>query len=177
MSTSAGSLLILPPPPPSLDRASLKAAYLPAFTASLCELASARVSPLAVLDIAILWPALCGQFEKPRSHLFKEAQHLLAELYSLISIICAQKNIELDGPGGVDPRVILVEYDPAQPLSYGESKPLTAVAGGPIIDLQTLVLTRRSWNLIFRVDGEQGQTVFQKYSTAANAQTPPLRGQ
>lgn len=176
MSTSAPSLLILPPPPPSLDRASLKAAYLPAFTAALCELASARVSPVAVLDIAVPWPALRGQLEKPRSHLFKEAQHLLAELYSLISIVCAQKNIELDGPGGIDPRVLLVEYDPAQKQSQVGSKPI-ATTGGPIIDLQTLALTRRNWNLIFSVDGEQGQSVFQKYSTAANSHTPPLRGQ
>ncbi|OBT63108.1 hypothetical protein VE03_07447 [Pseudogymnoascus sp. 23342-1-I1] len=176
MSASAPSLLILPPPPPSLDRASLKAAYLSALTAALCELASARVSPIAVLDIAVPWPALRGQLEKPRSHLFKETQHLLAELYSLISVICAQKNIELDGPGGIDPRVLLVEYDPAQKLPLEGGKTVAA-AGAPIIDLQTLALTRRSWNLIFSVDGEQGQQVFQKYSTAANALTPPLRGQ
>ena len=143
MSTSAPSLLILPPPPPSLDRASLKAAYLPAFTAALCELASARVSPIAVLDIAVPWPALRGQLEKPRSHLFKEAQHLLAELYSLISVVCAQKNIEVDGPGGIDPRVLLVEYDPTQKQSQEGSKPVGA-AGGPIVDLQTLALDRRA---------------------------------
>ncbi|KFY81447.1 hypothetical protein V500_11424 [Pseudogymnoascus sp. VKM F-4518 (FW-2643)] len=177
MSTSSPSLLILPPPPPSLDRASLKAAYLPALTAALCELASARVSPIAVLDIAVPWPALRGQLEKPRSHLFKETQHLLAELYSLISVVCAQKNIELDGPGGIDPRVLLVEYDPAQNLSQGGGTPVAAAAGVPIIDLQTLALTRRNWNLIFSVDGEQGQSVFQKYSTLANTYTPPLRGQ
>ncbi|OBT51917.1 hypothetical protein VE04_07593 [Pseudogymnoascus sp. 24MN13] len=115
MSTSsAPSLLLLPPPPQSLDRASLKAAYLPAFTAALADLASARVSPIAVLDIAVPWPALRGQAEKPRSHLFRESQHLLAELYSLISLVCAQKGIELDGPGGIDPRVLLVEYDSSQ---------------------------------------------------------------
>lgn len=118
-----------------------------------------------------------GRLEKPRSHLFKQAQHLLAELYSLISVVCAQKNIELDGPGGIDPRVLLVEYDPAQASYYGGSKPVATAAGGPIIDLQNLVLTRRNWNFIFSVDGEQGQAVFQKYSTAANAQTPPLHGQ
>ncbi|KFY52984.1 hypothetical protein V496_08002 [Pseudogymnoascus sp. VKM F-4515 (FW-2607)] len=177
MSTSAPSLLILPPPPPSLDRASLKAAYLPALTAALCELASARVSPIAVLDIAVPWPALRGQLEKPRSHLFKQTQHLLAELYSLISVVCAQKKIELDGPGGVDPRVLLVEYDSAQKLSLGGGQHVAAATGGPIIDLQTLALTRRNWNFIFSVDGEQGQQVSQKYSTAANSHTPPLHGQ
>ncbi|KFZ02983.1 hypothetical protein V501_09439 [Pseudogymnoascus sp. VKM F-4519 (FW-2642)] len=178
MSTSsAPSLLLLPPPPQSLDRASLKAAYLPAFTAALADLASARVSPIAVLDIAVPWPALRGQAEKPRSHLFRESQHLLAELYSLISLVCAQKGIEIDGPGGIDPRVLLVEYDPSQPPpSYqGSSNPLAA-PGGPIIDLQTLALTRRSWNLIFSVDGEQGQQVYHRYSTLANAHSPPLRG-
>ncbi|KFY72896.1 hypothetical protein V499_06990 [Pseudogymnoascus sp. VKM F-103] len=176
--SSAPSLLLLPPPPQSLDRASLKAAYLPAFTAALADLASARVSPIAVLDIAVPWPALRGQAEKPRSHLFRESQHLLAELYSLISLVCARKGIELDGPGGIDPRVLLVEYDPSQPPpSYqGSSNSPAAAAGGPIIDLQTLALTRRSWNLIFRVDGEQGQQVFQRYSTLANTHSPPLRG-
>ncbi|ELR09879.1 hypothetical protein VC83_03274 [Pseudogymnoascus destructans] len=174
MSTSsAPSLLLLPPPPQSLDRASLKAAYLPAFTAALCELASARVSPIAVLDIAVPWPALR---EKPRSHLFKETQHLLAELYSLISVVCAQKSIDLDCPGGIDPRVLLVEYDSSQPpSSQGGSKPVIA-AGGPIIDLQTVALTRRTWTLIFTVDGEQGQQVFHHYSTLANAHSTPLRG-
>ncbi|OBT74605.1 hypothetical protein VF21_06368 [Pseudogymnoascus sp. 05NY08] len=180
MSTSsAPSLLLLPPPPQSLDRASLKAAYHPALKAALADLSSARLHPIAVLDIVVPWPALCGQREKPRSRLFRESQHLLAELYSLISVVCAQRGIELDGPGGIDSRVVLVEYEPPQPppSQGGGSKLGAAAGGGPIIDLQTLALTRRSWNIIFSVDGEQGQQVYHRYSTLANSHSPPLRGQ
>ncbi|OBT86624.1 hypothetical protein VE02_04434 [Pseudogymnoascus sp. 03VT05] len=179
MSTSTSpSLLLLPPPPQSLDRASLKAAYQPALTAALADLSFARLHPIAVLDIVVPWPALRGQREKPRSRLFRESQHLLAELYSLISVVCAQRGIELDGPGGIDPRVVLVEYEPSQPPPSQGGNKLGAVAGGgPITDLQTLALTRRSWNLIFSVDGEQGQQVYHRYSTLANSHSPPLRGQ
>ncbi|OBT43281.1 hypothetical protein VE00_06944 [Pseudogymnoascus sp. WSF 3629] len=171
------SLLLLPPPPQSLTRASLKAAYHPALTSALSALSSARVSSIAALDIVVPWPALLGQAEKPRSSLFRESQHLLAELYSLISLVCAQKGIELDGAGGVDPRVLLVEYEPSQTApSQRGSKPGATAGGGPIIDLATLALTRRTWNLIFSVDGEQGQQVYHRYSTLANSHSPPLRG-
>ncbi|KFY19398.1 hypothetical protein V493_07976, partial [Pseudogymnoascus sp. VKM F-4281 (FW-2241)] len=179
--TSPPSLLLLPLPPPSLSRASLKAAYQPALTAALRAIASTstRTSPIAVLDIVVPWPALRGQREKPRSHIFGETQHLLAEVYSLISIVGARENIELDGPGGIDSRVLLLEYDDASVDLAGEEgrNVVAAAGGGPIIDLPTLALTRRNWNLIFAVDGEQGQAVFTKYRNAANSYTPPLRGQ
>lgn len=176
-SSSLTSLLLLPPPPSSLDRVALKAAYLPALTTTLCNLASLRLTSVAVLDIVVPCPTLYGQLEKPRSHLFKETEHLLAELYSLISVICAQRNIELDGPGGIDPRILLVEYKASQPFPPTENPAPFNSISGPIIDLHTFALTRRNWSHIFCVDGEQGQEVFQRYSGIATRTGSSLQGQ
>jgi phosphopantetheine adenylyltransferase len=140
-------------------------------------LASLRPSPVAVLDIVVSCPALYGQLEKPRSQLFKETENLLAQLYSMISVICAQKNIELDSPGGINPRILLVEYEASESLYEEQNPPSSILASGPIIDFNTFALTRRSWQYIFCVEGEQGQQVFRRYSAIVNAKSPSLRGQ
>jgi len=108
---------------------------------------------------------------------FKETEHLLAELYSMISVICAQKNIELDSPGGIDPRILLVEYEVSESLPEEQNPPSSIFTSGPIIDFNTFALTRRSWQYIFCVEGEQGQQVFRIYSAIVNTKSPSLRGQ
>lgn len=172
------SLLLLTPPPNRVDRASVKAAYQPAITAALCNLAELRPNPIAVLDIAVPCPGLAGQINRPRAQLFREIEHLLAELYGLLSTISALNNIELDSPGGIDARVLLLEYDTSTPAAEAKPAPATTTSTcGPIVDLSLFALTRKDWQRIYVVESEQGQDVFKRYSAMANARTASLRGQ
>lgn len=91
-------------------------------------------------------------------------------------IVCAKlgADVESETPGSIDARVILLDYNASRQFSVEtEVDPETA---GPIVDLFVLAITRRRWNLIFSVDGEQGQKIFAQYMDLANRQSPPVVG-
>jgi phosphopantetheine adenylyltransferase len=171
------SLLILPSPPAPPSPAALKAAYHPALTAALTSLASKKASKPAVLQVYVPCPRQYA-LDEPRSQLFEEVERLLSGVYSLICIVCAQNAIEPDGSGGVDVRVILLDHD-----SFEESycrrlySPFPLPATGPIIDIQTLALTRRNWNCIFSIDGEKSQEILSRYLGVAAHLNPPVHGE
>jgi phosphopantetheine adenylyltransferase len=171
------SLLILPAPPTPPTPAALKAAYQPALTAALTTLASIKASKAAVLQVYV---PCSRQYDlhEPRSQLFEEIERLVSGVYSLICIVSAQNAIEPDGSGAVDARVILLNHDRLEE-SHGRhlSSPFPLPATGPIIDIQTLALTRRSWYHIFSVDGEQGQAILSKYLIVAAHLNPPVQGE
>jgi phosphopantetheine adenylyltransferase len=171
------SLLLLPGPPAPPTPAALKAAYQPALAAALITLASTPASKPAVLELYVPCPCYHA-LDEPRSLLFEEIEGLVSSVYSLICIISAQNAIEPDGRGGVDARVILID---AASLEQSHdrhlSSPFSSNATGPIIDIQTLALTRRNWNWIFSVDGEKGQEILNKYLGAAGHLDPPVRGE
>jgi phosphopantetheine adenylyltransferase len=123
-------------------------------------------------------PAIHGQLQAPRPRIYTEVQRSLAGLYSLVCVVCAKLgvDVESDIPGSIDARIILLDYYGSQHFeAEGESKFDSAVAG-PIVDLPTFAITRRQWNLIFSVDGEEGQKIFASYSNLASRQSPPLAG-
>jgi phosphopantetheine adenylyltransferase len=132
------------------------------------ELASYRISPLAILDIVIPCPSLNGQLEKPRSQIFKKVQHIWAEVYSIVSAICARKNIELDGPGGIDVRVLLTDYDEARKNDVNFSNFMS----GPIVTFETFAHSKRKWEHIFRVGGGDGTQVYERYLSATGGKSP-----
>jgi phosphopantetheine adenylyltransferase len=176
MAKSLPSLLLLPPPPVPITSASLSAAYRPSITAAVSILKGLPVN--SQLMIGLPCPAIHAQLQAPRSQIYTELQQLLAGLYSLVCIICAKLGVdaESDAPGSIDTRIILLDYDGTQHFAAeGESKFDPSVAG-PIVDLPTFAITRRQWNLIFSVDGEEGQKIFASYSKLASRQSPPMTG-
>lgn len=170
------SLLLLTPPPSTFDRAALRTAYLPPLTASLIALSNTDISQdsTAVLDIVVPCPHLASQSTKPRSTIFPQTQHLLAGLYALIAFIAAEQNIDIDGPGGIDARILLLE-DSSGKFEGTEVK--NHQVTGPVIDLGTLALTRKTWSKIFVVQSEAGQELFNSYRSLANAKSPTLKGE
>jgi phosphopantetheine adenylyltransferase len=169
---SLPSLLILPPAPQT--PAALKAAYHPALTAALTTLASIKASKAAVLELYVPCPRHYP-LDEPRSHLF---EGLVSGVYSLACIISAHNTIEPDGSGGVDTRVILLDYNSLEePHDQHLASPFLLPAAGPIIDIQTLALTRRNWNWIFSVDGGNGQEILNKYLGAAAHLNLPVQGE
>lgn len=166
------SLLLLTPPPTSFDKASLRAAYVNPLSAALIALAAGlEPDAVAILDIVVPCPHLSDQSRRPRSAIFKDTQHLLAGLYALISFIAAEQNIELDGPSGIDARILLLEDSSEKAEVHGRQ------TTGPIIDLGTLALTRKEWSSIFTVQSEQGQQLWKSYAALSSAKEPVLKGQ
>jgi phosphopantetheine adenylyltransferase len=176
MSKLLPSLLLLPPPPIPITSASLSAAYRPSIVATVSILNELSVS--SQLMIVLPCPTIHDQLQVPRSQIYTGLQRLLAGLYSLVCIVCAKLgvDVESDTPGSIDARIILLDYDGSRRFAAeGESKFDPSVAG-PIVDLPTFAVTRRQWNLIFSVDGEEGQKIFSSYSNLASRQSPPLVG-
>ena len=175
MSKPLPSLLLLPPPPVPITSASLSAAYRPSIVAAVSILKALPTS--SQLMIALPRPAVHAQPQAAISQSFPELQRLLAGLYSLVCIVCANLgvDVESDTPGSIDARVLLLNYNGQDFAVEGELRFDSSVAG-PVVDLPTLAATRRRWSFIFSVDGEQGQKLFTGYSNLANRQSPPLHG-
>ncbi|PSS15135.1 hypothetical protein M430DRAFT_59778 [Amorphotheca resinae ATCC 22711] len=170
------SLVLLPPPPSPATRASLSAAYRPSITSIVSTLKGLETS--TELLVVLPCPSLHGRLHRPRSEIYHEAQELLAGLYSLICVACAKLgvDVESDTPGAIDARILLLDYGSSQTYSTDHETTLDPFVSGPIIDLPTFSITRRRWNLIFSVDGEEGQKVLSSYTNLANRISPPVLG-
>jgi phosphopantetheine adenylyltransferase len=176
MSKPLPSLLLLPPPPVPISSASFSAAYQPSIAATVSAL---RDLPTSIELLVILpCPGLRGRMNGPRSQIYDDVQELLGGLYSLVCIVCAKLGVDVepDIPGSIDARVVLLDYESSQPFSKESDWTLDNTVCGPIIDLPTLALTRRRWNIIFSVDGEEGQKILANYTNLANRTSPPLYG-
>ena len=171
------SLLLLPPPPVPATSAALSAAYRPSIIATVTALKSLPRSTEVV--VVLPCPNFHGHLEGPRSQVYDELQRLLSGVYSLICISCAKLgvDVETDGPGSLDARIVLLEYCSSQDFPADHRYTLDSTVGGPIIDLTSLAITRRRWNLIFSVDGEEGQRLLAGYQNIASGQSPPLTGE
>ncbi|KAH8748849.1 pantetheine-phosphate adenylyltransferase family protein-like protein [Hyaloscypha finlandica] len=170
------SLLLLPPPPVPITSASLSAAYRPSLVAVVSTLKVLSTS--TQLIVVLPCPAVHAQLQAPRCQIYTELQRSLAGLYSLVCIVCANLgvDVESDTPGSIDARILLLDYDGSQHFEEeGELRPDPFVAG-PIVDLPTLAVTRRQWNIVFSVDGEEGQKIFASYLKLANHRSPSLHG-
>ncbi|KIN02286.1 hypothetical protein OIDMADRAFT_162368 [Oidiodendron maius Zn] len=176
MSITLPSLAILPPPPSPATHTSLSAAYRPTISSIVSALKGLEAS--TELLIVLPCPSLHGRLHLPRCEIYAEVQKLLGGLYSLICIVCAKlgADVDLDTPGAIDSRIILLDYDPSQTSMTDVESTLDPFVSGPVIDLPTFSLTRRRWNLIFSVDGEEGQRLLSAYMNLANRISPPVEG-
>lgn len=165
---SSPSLLLLPAPPSPADRQALNAAYRPALTAAITKLRNARTGTTLIVVVAA--PVLLPSTSSADASLsWSDAQHLVAGLYSIISIICAKNNIATEvnaGPGSVDARVVLVHNEPGSP--QGQSGSAAIKHNGTIVmDLETFATTHHPWDRIFHVDNEQGYELLKSFQRLA----------
>ncbi|TVY33358.1 Phosphopantetheine adenylyltransferase [Lachnellula subtilissima] len=168
------SLLLLPPPPTTTSTTSLSAAYKPSITATVSALKLLSIS--TELLVVLPCPSIHDRLQAPRAALYDDAQHLLAGLYSLFSSVCAKlgADVESESPGSIDARILLLDYSGSQ--TFPDNYAFDPFIAGPIIDLPTFASTRGSWNLIFSVDGEEGQKLFASYSSLAKRTISHLKG-
>lgn len=173
------SLLLLPSPPQPFSQHLLNAAYRAPLTATLARLRSANSHTESKLIIAVAYPVLHGQFVRCKTLSWAEAQSLLAGIYTLVSVICAQLSVptELDGgPGSVDATVILVDYDRNKRIPT-DVKPTIETNNTVVIDLATFASAYHPWNYIFHVRCERGLQLNQTYLKLAEGKQTLLHEQ
>ncbi|KAK1767238.1 hypothetical protein QBC33DRAFT_539641 [Phialemonium atrogriseum] len=157
------SLLLLPFPPNPASRQSLSAAYRPPLTAALSKLK--RPDKASKLIIAVACPILHGQFFRDKTFSWAELQSLVAGIYSIVSVICAQQSIAADveaGPGSVDATVVLVDHD-REKRFMPDFRPAIEPNNTAIVDLATFSSAYYPWNFIFHVRCEAGLKLHQTY--------------
>ncbi|KAH9892182.1 hypothetical protein F4778DRAFT_328985 [Xylariomycetidae sp. FL2044] len=160
------SLLLLPPPPQPASRLALKAAYEPSLTSAISRLKGEKSADHGnVLFVALAAPILNGISRRQKSLSWLHAQALLAGLYSIVSVICAQLSVPTDlhaGPGSVDVRVILIDHDPSQ-APDGSFKPAIEPNNTVIVDLATFASAYHPWRYIFHINNEPGYQILSDY--------------
>ncbi|KAH7018545.1 cytidylyltransferase [Microdochium trichocladiopsis] len=161
------SLLLLPAPPNPADRLALNAAYRPPLTSAITKLQNKQAGATLVIVVAAPF-LLPGASSGESTVSWADAQHLVAGLYSIISVICAKHDIATEvnaGPGSVDARVILVDHEVGS--QHGQAKPFIRHNGTIVTDLETFAATHHSWDRIFHVDNEQGYELLSSFQRLA----------
>jgi len=164
MADKLPSLLLLPFPPSPSGRDLLSAAYRPSITATLAKLRKSE-SGCANLIVAVACPLLHGQFARSKTLSWSEAQSLLAGIYSLISVVCAELGIstELDGESGsVDASIILIDHDRKRSFPIN-TPPGIETNSTVVVDLASFASAYHPWKYIFHVSNELGLELFNTY--------------
>lgn len=159
------SLLLLPPPPHPANRAVLNAAYRPSLKAVISRLKQINNPDGSVLIIAVALPVLEGSYRRQKSLKWPETQSLLAGLYSILSVICAELQVNTvvaAGRSSVDARVVLVDYN-ANKRPAADFKPALETNNTVVVDLGTFVSAYYPWSHIFSVDSEPGHQLLSTY--------------
>ncbi|KAI1404361.1 hypothetical protein F4819DRAFT_139439 [Hypoxylon fuscum] len=160
------SLLLLPPPPQPATRLALNATYEPSLKAAISKLKNERGGKDgSILIVALASPILTGNFRRQKSLSWTHAQSILADLYSIISVVCGQLSIPTEmhgGPGSVDVRVVLVHHDPSKP-PVTDSKAAIAPNNTVIVDLATFAAAYHPWKYIFHPNNEPGYKLLSSY--------------
>ncbi|KAI8948188.1 cytidylyltransferase [Xylaria longipes] len=164
------SLLLLPPPPNPADHAALNAAYRPPIKAAIAKLTDGRDhhdDRGSVLFVGIASPILVPSGPSPhhRSLSWPAAQSVLARVYSIVAVVCAQLSVPGEvraGPDSVDVRVVFIDHDPSKPLPQ-DCRPAIHANSTVIVDLPTFAATYHPWKQIFHVNSEPGYQLFSSY--------------
>lgn len=156
------SALLLLPPPPSFDFVPINDAFQTTVSDVLVKLSGPlhEFSGIASLDIALAVPDLLAPANKPRARIFKQLQHYLSSIYTLVGAAAATRDIELDSPGGIDVRVVFVD-----PSSTSRSH------FGPTLDLHSLAASDRVWDHVFYPSNEAGKTLADAFDSYRSNQS------
>lgn len=168
MSTSnAPSLLLLPPPPEPSNRLALSQAYRVPLTKVLTKL-KAEPTP-AKLVVAIACSILRGSNGRERFIAWEAAQSLLAGVYTIAAVTCAQENIATEieaGPGSVDVRVMIVDYD-RERVYAATASPESGENNSAVFDFVTFAKTVGPWKDIYSANIDRGYELRNTFLTYA----------
>lgn len=176
-SSSNPNLLLLPFPPRPPSRASLSAAYRPSLLAVLSKIKNPTRS--SVLVVAVVCPVLRGASPKTKSLSWAAAQSLVAGIYSLVAVVCAEQGIATDvsgGPGSVDSRVVLVDHDADRRFAL-DFVAAVEPNNTTVVDLPTFASAYHPWSCIFHVNSERGYQTLSTYLKFAEGKQTILQSQ
>jgi len=182
---SPPSALLLLPPPPSVSFEKFHGVYEPALSAAFSNLLKSLngSNRIASLDIALSLPGLQSPSCQPPARAFTSLQRILEHTYRLIGAVSIERNIEMEAPGGIDSRVVLLDFDSVRASESMSKSSVMAESNGPVADMKTLASSGRVWDSIFYPDTPVGRdlaTAFDKFYTstkAPNGGTPqPVAG-
>lgn len=155
------SALLLLPSPASFDYIKIKDAFEPSVSDVMIKLSGSVKGShrIASVDIALGVSALLSRSNKPVSRIFKGLQHYLASIYTLIGAVAAAQDIELDSPGGIDARVVFIDYSPPGHPSNTSAQTRPRSQFGPLLDILSLATSGRRWDHVFYPNDEAGKTL------------------
>lgn len=158
------TLLLLPALSAPLDRASVRSAYKPTLDVLLPTLKPPTGSrEVSRLDIAIA----VSEKSQSRSVLFSPLQLLLERLYTLVCTVAAEKNIELDFPGGLDVRIVLLQLDSSPQPSKSSAK---HHCSGPLFDLPTFISGITPSTTLYAIESESGIALSSSFASQYRSQ-------
>jgi phosphopantetheine adenylyltransferase len=172
-------LLLLPPPPRPASRAALNAAYRTSLTSVITKLRLGPASPPATLVIGLAAPVLAGSYP-PRQVLWAYAQSLLAGLYTLVAIVCAEHGLATDigaGPGSLDVRVVLVDYARGREYSPDYDGAYPRYNGTSVLDLAAFATHVRPWATLLHPSCEAGYELLAAFLRLAEGHQTFLQSQ
>ncbi|KIW71872.1 hypothetical protein PV04_00101 [Phialophora macrospora] len=155
------SLLLLPALDVSSTPSSFKSSYKSTFESLLPKLLPQDKAAVTRLDIGLVLSASYPLSTNTcRSAIFAPIQNLLRQAYSLITSVASQQNVDLDFPSGIDIRIFILEarVDEIPQKLIGKQ-----TLSGPIVDIDTLVLSDRSYTTIYSVEGEAGEAHLKQF--------------
>jgi phosphopantetheine adenylyltransferase len=163
LSSPADALLLLPALSLPLSRPSLHTAYKGTVESLLTKLKpslNTTKSAIFRLDVAVgLSSSYRSTASANRTELYDDLQTLLLEVYTLVCIAAVSANVDLDVPGGLDVRVILIEPDVSSiPSGSAGNQHLS----GPLVDLPTY-LTLSPPTRVFGIESETGIALEKAY--------------
>jgi len=166
------SALLLLPPPPSFSFGPVQDAFQNSVENVLVKLSESLngSNEIAPLDIVLAVPDLLAPANKPRARIFKQLQHYLTSIYTLVVVAAATMDIELDSPGGIDARVVFVDYS-----SSSGAGSTTRSRFGPTLDLQSLATSDRVWDHVFYLSNEAGKALADAFVGHRNNQSSKLQ--
>lgn len=172
------SLLLLPEVPPSLYTAFFTKPLRHALREAACQQV-----PRPVLDIAIALDPAHKATLNPRTKSHANLHDLLAATYKILGQLSFEhddrgREIELTPPNGVDVRVFFVispekgadgtrtELDSTFPSQQSREH-------GPIIPLEGLAASRRSWHALFTPATPEGDWLWEQFASISQAVGAP----
>ncbi|KAI3322796.1 cytidylyltransferase [Xylariaceae sp. AK1471] len=161
------SLLLLPPPPRPANHAALKAAYVPPIRAAISKLKNEKdhSDKGSVLFVGLVSPILTGPSPRQKSFSWPAAQSILAGIYSIVAVVCAQLSVPSEihaGPDSIDVRVVFIDHDLSKPPVL-DGRPAIEPNNTVIVDLPTFASAYHPWKQIFHVNSELGHQVLSSY--------------
>ncbi|KAL4867367.1 hypothetical protein BDV12DRAFT_186768 [Aspergillus spectabilis] len=164
---SPPSALLLLPPPPAISFDQFKAVYESTLSKVFASLLKALngSNRIASLDIALSLPGLQAPSCQPPTKAFASLQRIVEHIYRLVAVVCIERNIEMEAPGGIDSRVILLEFDSVRNTQAISTNPAPVERNGPVVDIKTLAGSERLWDTIFYPDTPVGQDLANAFSS------------